>query len=280
MVDDSFHGTTIVCVRRGSQVAMGGDGQVTLGNVVVKASARKVAAASTTTASSPDSQAPRPTRSRCSSASRRSSTSDQANFLRSAVELAKDWRTDRMLRRLEAMLAVADREASFSSPAMVTSSSRSDGIVAMGSGGPFAQAAAMALLEHTELSPGRHRQAIAADRKAISASTPTRTTWWRRSERHGRPSMSASAAIPDPPAASMMTPQEIVHRARQAHRRPGRGQEGRGHRAAQSLETLPGGRAASPRGCHAEEHPDDRDPRAWARRRSRGDWHVSPTRPS
>jgi len=111
MAEESFHGTTIVCVRRGQRVAMGGDGQVTLGNVVVKATARKVrrlyqdrilAGFAGATADA------------FTLFERFEAKLDkhQGHLLRSAVELAKDWRTDRMLRRLEAMLAVADRECS------------------------------------------------------------------------------------------------------------------------------------------------------------------------
>jgi ATP-dependent HslUV protease, peptidase subunit HslV len=152
MSDESFHGTTIVCVRRGSQVAMGGDGQVTLGNVVVKASARKV----------------RRLYNERILAGFAGATADaftlferfeaklekhQGNLLRSAVELAKDWRTDRMLRRLEAMLAVADSGSSLLITGNGDVLEPEHGIVAMGSGGPFAQAAALALLGHTELSP-------------------------------------------------------------------------------------------------------------------------------
>jgi ATP-dependent HslUV protease subunit HslV len=152
MADESFHGTTIVCVRRGSQVAMGGDGQVTLGNVVVKASARKV----------------RRLYNDRILAGFAGATADaftlferfeaklekhQGNLLRSAVELAKDWRTDRMLRRLEAMLAVADRESSLLITGNGDVLEPEHGIVAMGSGGPFAQAAAIALLGHTDLPP-------------------------------------------------------------------------------------------------------------------------------
>ena len=152
MAEESFHGTTIVCVRRGSEVAMGGDGQVTLGNVVVKASARKV----------------RRLYNDRILAGFAGATADaftlferfeaklekhQGNLLRSAVELAKDWRTDRMLRRLEAMLAVADRECSLLITGNGDVLEPERGIVAMGSGGPFAQAAAIALLEHTDLPP-------------------------------------------------------------------------------------------------------------------------------
>jgi ATP-dependent HslUV protease subunit HslV len=150
MAETIFHGTTIVSVRRGSSVALGGDGQVTLGNVVVKATARKV----------------RRLHQDRILAGFAGGTADaftlferfeakldkhQGNLTRSAVELAKDWRTDRMLRRLEAMLAVADREASL----IITGSGDvlepERGLIAIGSGGPYAQAAAQALLENTEL---------------------------------------------------------------------------------------------------------------------------------
>ncbi len=131
---------------------MGGDGQVTLGNVVVKASARKV----------------RRLYNDRILAGFAGATADaftlferfeaklekhQGNLLRSAVELAKDWRTDRMLRRLEAMLAVADRECSLLITGNGDVLEPERGIVAMGSGGPFAQAAAIALLDHTDLPP-------------------------------------------------------------------------------------------------------------------------------
>ena len=152
MTDESFHGTTIVSVRRGAQVAMGGDGQVTLGTVVVKATARKV----------------RRLYGERILAGFAGATADaftlferfeaklekhQGHLLRSAVELAKDWRTDRMLRRLEAMLAVADRESSLLITGNGDVLEPERGIVAMGSGGSYAQAAAIALLEHTELPP-------------------------------------------------------------------------------------------------------------------------------
>jgi ATP-dependent HslUV protease subunit HslV len=160
-----FHGTTILAVRRGERVAMGGDGQVTLGNVVVKASARKVrrlyqdrilAGFAGATADA------------FTLFERFEAKLDkhQGNLMRSAVELAKDWRTDRMLRRLEAMLAVADREASL----MITGTGDvlepERGLLAIGSGGAYAQAAALALLDHTELAPAdivTQSLAIAAD---------------------------------------------------------------------------------------------------------------------
>ena len=160
-----FHGTTILSVRRGDRVAMGGDGQVTLGNVVIKASARKVrrlyqerilAGFAGATADA------------FTLFERFEAKLDkhQGNLLRSAVELAKDWRTDRMLRRLEAMLAVADRESSL----MITGTGDvlepERGLIAIGSGGPYAQAAALALLDHSELDAGeivRRSLAIAGE---------------------------------------------------------------------------------------------------------------------
>jgi ATP-dependent HslUV protease subunit HslV len=145
-----FHGTTILSVRRGASVALGGDGQVTLGNVVVKATARKVrrlygdrvlAGFAGATADA------------FTLFERFEAKLDkhQGQLQRAAVELAKDWRSDRILRRLEAMLAVADASTSL----VITGSGDvlepEHGIVAIGSGGAYAQAAARALLEHTEL---------------------------------------------------------------------------------------------------------------------------------
>ncbi len=147
---EQYHGTTILSVRRGTSVALGGDGQVTLGNIVVKATARKV----------------RRLYQEKILAGFAGGTADaftlferfeaklekhQGNLLRSAVELAKDWRTDRILRRLEAMLAVADRQASLIITGNGDVLEPEQGIVAIGSGGPYAQAAARALLENTEL---------------------------------------------------------------------------------------------------------------------------------
>ncbi|ANQ83510.1 ATP-dependent protease subunit HslV [Azoarcus olearius] len=149
---EQYHGTTILSVRRGNSVALGGDGQVTLGNIVVKASARKVrtlyqgqilAGFAGGTADA------------FTLFERFEAKLDkhQGNLLRSAVELAKDWRTDRMLRRLEAMLAVADREHSLIITGNGDVLEPEQGIVAIGSGGAYAQSAARALIENTELSP-------------------------------------------------------------------------------------------------------------------------------
>ena len=149
---ETFHGTTILSVRRDKVVSLGGDGQVTLGNVVVKSTARKV----------------RRIYNDRVLAGFAGATADaftlferfeaklekhQGHLTRSAVELAKDWRADRILRRLEAMLAVADRTASLIITGTGDVLEPELGIVAIGSGGPYAQAAARALLQHTSLSP-------------------------------------------------------------------------------------------------------------------------------
>lgn len=162
---ESWHGTTILSARRGNRVALGGDGQVTLGSVVIKGGARKV----------------RRLHQDRILAGFAGGTADaftlferfeaklekhQGNLLRSAVELAKDWRTDRMLRRLEAMLAVADRDHSLIITGLGDVLEPEHGIVAIGSGGAYAQAAARALLENTALDPAdvvRRSLAIAAD---------------------------------------------------------------------------------------------------------------------
>ncbi len=149
---DSYHGTTIVSVRRGPLVALGGDGQVTLGQIVVKSSARKV----------------RRLYREQVLAGFAGATADaftlferfeaklekhQGHLVRAAIELTKDWRTDRVLRRLEAMLAVADKETSLIITGNGDVLEPEHGIVSIGSGGAYAQAAARALLEHTALSP-------------------------------------------------------------------------------------------------------------------------------
>lgn len=149
---ESFHGTTIVSVRRGNLVAMGGDGQVTLGAIVVKASARKVRKIHNDRILAGFAGA---TADAFTLFERFEAKLDkhQGNLLRSAVELAKDWRTDRMLRRLEAMLAVADMETSLLITGTGDVLEPERGLLAMGSGGAYAQAAAMALLDHTDLAP-------------------------------------------------------------------------------------------------------------------------------
>jgi ATP-dependent HslUV protease subunit HslV len=149
---EQYHGTTILSVRRGNRVALGGDGQVTLGNIVVKSTARKVrklyqdrilAGFAGGTADA------------FTLFERFEAKLDkhQGNVLRSAVELAKDWRTDRMLRRLEAMLAVADRDHSLIITGLGDVLEPEYGVVAIGSGGAYAQAAARALVDNSDLEP-------------------------------------------------------------------------------------------------------------------------------
>ena len=147
-----YCGTTILSVRRGNKVVIGGDGQVTLGNTVMKGNARKVRrlfkdkviagfAGGTADAFT------------LFERFERKLEMHQGHLVKAAVELAKDWRTDRILRRLEAILAVADSKSSL----IITGNGdviepEQEGLIAIGSGGPFAQAAARALLENTKLS--------------------------------------------------------------------------------------------------------------------------------
>lgn len=148
---EQFRGTTILSVRRGNQVVIGGDGQVTLGNTVMKGNARKV----------------RRLYKDKVIAGFAGGTADaftlferfegklemhQGHLVRAAVELAKDWRTDRILRRLEAVLAVADSKASLIITGNGDVIEPEESLIAIGSGGPFAQAAARALMENTKLS--------------------------------------------------------------------------------------------------------------------------------
>ena len=145
-----MHGTTILSVRRGENVVIGGDGQVTLGETIMKGNARKV----------------RRLYEDKVIAGFAGGTADaftlferfegklqkhQGNLLRSAVELAKDWRTDRMLRRLEALLAVADRSVSLVISGTGDVIEPEGGVMSIGSGGPYAKAAAVALLENTKM---------------------------------------------------------------------------------------------------------------------------------
>ena len=146
-----FEGTTVLSVRRNDSVVIGGDGQVSLGNTVMKGNARKV----------------RRMFNDKILAGFAGGTADaftlferfegklekyQGNLMRSAVELAKDWRTDKMLRQLEAMLCVADKQTSLIISGNGDVIEPEDNIMAIGSGGSFAKAAALALLENTELS--------------------------------------------------------------------------------------------------------------------------------
>lgn len=147
---EQYHGTTIVSVRKNGVVVIGGDGQVSHGHTIMKSNARKV----------------RRLYNNRVIAGFAGGTADaftlferfegklethQGNLVRAAVELAKDWRTDRMLRRLEALLAVADSKASLIITGNGDVIEPEHGLIAIGSGGPYAQAAAQALLENTEL---------------------------------------------------------------------------------------------------------------------------------
>jgi ATP-dependent HslUV protease subunit HslV len=147
----SFHATTILSVRRGESIVMGGDGQVTLGHTVVKANARKVrrlGKAGDILAGFAGATADAFTLFELFEAKLEK---HNGQLVRAAVELAKDWRTDRRLGRLEAMLAVADREASLLISGNGDVLEPEDGLIAIGSGGPYAQAAARALLRHSQL---------------------------------------------------------------------------------------------------------------------------------
>jgi ATP-dependent HslUV protease subunit HslV len=147
---ESFRGTTILSVRRGGKVVIGGDGQVSLGQTVMKGNARKVRrlfkgqviagfAGATADAFT------------LFERFEGKLEKHQGHLTRSAVELAKDWRTDRMLRRLEALLCIADAQTSLIISGTGDVVEPENDLMAIGSGGSFAQAAARALLENTEL---------------------------------------------------------------------------------------------------------------------------------
>lgn len=148
---EAFHGTTIVTVRRGTQVVMGGDGQVSLGNTVVKGNARKVRrlGKGNVLAGFAGATADAFTLFELFDAKLEK---HGGNLTRAAVELAKDWRTERRLQRLEALLSVADKEASLLITGNGDVLEPEHGLIAIGSGGNYAQAAARALIDHTQLS--------------------------------------------------------------------------------------------------------------------------------
>ena len=164
-MDATFHATTILAVRRDDRAVLAGDGQVTLGNTVVKQGARKIrrlyndSILAGFAGSAADSFA---------LFARFEAKLEQyrGNLERSAVELAKDWRTDRALRRLEAMLIVLDRKSMFLLSGTGDLIEPDEGIIGIGSGGPFAQSAATALSRHTDMSPrdiAQHAMTIAAE---------------------------------------------------------------------------------------------------------------------
>lgn len=147
---EQYRGTTILSVRRNGQVALGGDGQVSLGNTVMKGNAKKVRKLYKNTILAGFAGG---TADAFTLFERFESKLEkhQGQLVRAAVELAKDWRTDRMLRRLEALLAVADKETSLIITGNGDVIEPEEGIIAIGSGGAFAQSAARALLHNTEL---------------------------------------------------------------------------------------------------------------------------------
>lgn len=149
---EQFHATTIVCVRRGNEVAIGGDGQVTLGNIVIKGTARKIRRLykDTVLAGFAGATADAFTLQERFEAKLEK---HQGHLMRAAVELTKDWRTDRVLRRLEAMLIVADKEHTLVLTGNGDVLEPEHGIAAIGSGGAYAQSAALALLQNTDLAP-------------------------------------------------------------------------------------------------------------------------------
>lgn len=145
-----FHGTTIVCVKKDGRVAMGGDGQVTLGQTAIKHTARKVRKIYNDMVIVGFSGA---TADALTLFDKFESKLEEyrGNLKRAAVELAKDWRTDRMLRRLEALLAIADKDSMFLISGSGDVLEPDDEVLAIGSGGPYAQSAAKALIKHSGL---------------------------------------------------------------------------------------------------------------------------------
>lgn len=145
-----LHGTTIVSVRRNGAVVVGGDGQVTLGTIVMKSNARKVRRLYNNKVLAGFAGATADAFTLFERFEAKLET-HQGNLIRAAVELAKDWRTDRMLRRLEAMLVVADPKASLIISGNGDVIEPENSLIAIGSGGPYAKSAAQALLDNTEL---------------------------------------------------------------------------------------------------------------------------------
>jgi len=162
---DAIHATTVVAVRHRGQVAVAGDGQVSIGQTIVKAGARKVrklyhdrvVAGFAGTAADAFTLFAR---------FEAKLEEHRGNLSRAAVELAKDWRTDRVLRRLEALLAVADQEHSFIISGTGDVIEPDDGLIGIGSGGPYALAAARALVAHSDLDA----KAIATEAMRVAAS--------------------------------------------------------------------------------------------------------------
>ena len=172
---EQFEGTTIVSVRRGDSVVLGGDGQVTLGNTIMKANANKVRrlyhdrvlagfAGGTADAFT------------LFERFEGKLEKHSGHLTRAAVELAKDWRTDRMLRRLEALLAVADKNSSLIVSGNGDVIEPEDSLIAIGSGGPFAQSAARALIDNTDMDAESIVKSSLNIAASICISTNTNTT--------------------------------------------------------------------------------------------------------
>lgn len=151
-MSDTFHATTILGVRRGAQVALGGDGQVTLGNTVVKADATKIRRLGPNNSVLVGFAGGAADAFALLDRFQAKLNQHPENMKRAAIELAKDWRMDRALRRLEAMLAVSDKAGSYIISGNGDVIEPTDGVIAIGSGGAFAASAAKALLAHTEMS--------------------------------------------------------------------------------------------------------------------------------
>ena len=162
--DLQFHGTTILCVRKNGRVALGGDGQVTLGQTVLKHNAKKIRRMYNNSVLAGFAGATADAFTLFEKFEEKIETY-RGNITRSAVELAKEWRTDKILRRLEALLVVADKDHSFIVSGNGDVLEPEDGITSIGSGGPYALAAAKALLDHSSLKP---REIVEAAMKITS----------------------------------------------------------------------------------------------------------------
>jgi ATP-dependent HslUV protease subunit HslV len=150
MSGETMHGTTILCVRHRGSVVMAGDGQVSMGNAVVKHTARKIRRLSQGRILAGFAGSTADALTLCEKFEKKLDEFN-GNLRRAAVELARDWRSDRVLRRLEALMAIADRESSLLISGTGDVLEPDDGIVALGSGGNYALAAARVLVKHTEL---------------------------------------------------------------------------------------------------------------------------------
>ena len=250
-----IHATTILAVRHRDAAVLAGDGQVTLGAAIVKHGARKIrrlyneSILAGFAGSAADSFA---------LFSRFEAKLEQyrGNLERAAVELAKDWRTDRALRRLEAMLVIVDKKSTFLLSGTGDLIEPDDGIIGIGSGGAFAQAAAKALVQHSNLERAGHRERVDAHRVG-----DLRLHQQQRDDR-GTVSVTPVIRLPERTHTRdrFADAARNRRRARQARRRPEAGEAGRRHRVAQPHAAAEAAAGARRRG-RAEEHPDDRPDR-------------------